>query len=88
MEQAAASTLTGLFAQLGIAGFILAVLIAGAVWYLKASRDLRDEKRGVIKTQDAKIETLRAEIKERDAKIVALTEALLDCQFPGRVDRQ
>ena len=87
MEQAAAGTLTGLFAQLGIAGFILAGLIAGAVWYLKASRDLRDEKRGVIADQDAKIETLRAELKERDAKIVDLTRALLDCQFPGRVDR-
>lgn len=77
MEQAATNTLAGLFAQLGIAGFILAVLIAGAVWYLKASKELRDEKRGVIADLREEVESLRT---QRDD----LQEALLDCKFPNR----
>lgn len=86
MEQAAASTLTGLFAQLGIAGFILAVLIAGAVWYLKASRDLRDEKRGVIAGLETKVDKLRVEIKELTLERDRLKRELLDCQYPGRTE--
>lgn len=77
MEQAAATTLTGLFAQLGIAGIILSVLIAGAVWYLKASKDLREEKRNVIADLKAENNALRV---QRDD----LQEALLDCKFPDR----
>ena len=79
MEQAATDTLSGLFAQLGIAGFILAVLIAGAVWYLKTSKDLREEKRGVIKELTAELEKVR---QERDGYL----EELLDCRYPGRRD--
>lgn len=79
MEQAAASTLTGLLAQLGIAGIILAVLIAGAVWYIKASRDLRDEKRDVIAD-------LRAELEKVTQERNKYFEELLDCRYPGRRD--
>ncbi len=75
MEQAAASTLTGLFAQLGIAGLILAVLIAAAVWYLKTSKDLREEKRSVI--SDLKTE-LKAATDERNR----LQMELYKCQYP------
>lgn len=77
MEQAAASTLTGLFAQLGVAGLVLAILIAGAGWYLKASKDLRTEKRDVITDLRDDIDKLTA---ERDK----LKEDLLDCRFPNR----
>lgn len=77
MEQAAAASLSSLFAQLGVAGLILAVLIAGAVWYLKASKDLREEKRNVIADLKKENEDLRG---QRDD----LTEALLDCRFPNR----
>lgn len=77
MEQAAAASLSSLFAQLGVAGFILAVLIAGAVWYLKASKDLREEKRNVIADLKEENDTLRT---QRDD----LQEALLDCKFPNR----
>lgn len=84
MEQAAASTLSGLFAQLGIAGVILAVLIAGAFWYLKASKDLRDEKRGVIADLESKVDKLRGEIKELTQERDRLKRELLDCQYPGR----
>lgn len=86
MEQAAAGTLTGLFAQLGIAGFILAVLIAGAVWYLKASKDLRGETRGVIAELKADNTALKNELVASETKVSDLTRALLDCQFPGRMD--
>lgn len=77
MEQAATASLSSLFAQLGVAGFILAVLIAGAVWYLKASKDLREEKRSVIADLKKENDELRT---QRDD----LTEALLDCRFPNR----
>ncbi|POH58258.1 hypothetical protein [Arthrobacter glacialis] len=77
MEQAAASTLTGLFAQLGVAGLVLAILIAGAGWYLKASKDLRTEKRDVITD-------LREDIHKLTVERDALKEALLDCRFPNR----
>lgn len=77
MEAEAAATLAGLFAQLGIAGIILAVLIAGAAWYLKASRELREEKRSVIADLKIEVEALRM---QRDT----LQEALLDCKFPNR----
>lgn len=77
MEQAAASTLTGLFAQLGVAGLVLAILIAGAGWYLKASKDLRTEKRDVITD-------LREEINKLTVERDALKEALYDCRFPNR----
>lgn len=77
MEQAAAGTLTGLFAQLGIAGLVLAVLIAGAAWYLKASKELRAEKRDVISGLKKENDDLRT---QRDD----LQEALLDCKFPNR----
>lgn len=77
MEQAAAASLSSLFAQLGVAGFILAVLIAGAVWYLKASKDLREEKRNVITDLKKENDVLR---EQRDD----LQEALLDCKFPNR----
>jgi len=77
VEQAAATTLTGLFAQLGIAGLVLAILIAGAAWYLKASKELRTEKRDVITD-------LRTEIKDLTAERDELKEALYDCRFPNR----
>lgn len=79
MDQAATNTLTGLFAQLGVAGIILAVLIAGAVWYLKASKDLREEKRDVIAE-------LRTENRELTIERDRLKRELLDCQYPGRTD--
>ncbi|ALE91810.1 hypothetical protein AOC05_04895 [Arthrobacter alpinus] len=75
MEAAAAGTLTGLFAQLGIAGIILAVLIAGAVWYLKASKDLREEKRSVISD-------LKAELKAATDERNRLQMELYRCQYP------
>jgi len=81
VEQAATNTVTGIFAQLGIAGLILAVLIAGAVWYLKASRDLRDEKRSVIGDLRTELEKVT---KDRDKYL----EELLDCRYPGRKDGQ
>lgn len=84
MEQAATNTLAGLFAQLGVAGLILAVLIAGAAWYLKASRELREEKRGVINSLEAKIEKLREEIKDLTLERDRLQRELLDCQYPER----
>lgn len=84
MEQAAAASLSSLFAQLGVAGLILAVLIAGAAWYLKASRELREEKRGVITSLEAKIDRLRAEIKDLTLERDQLKRELLDCQYPDR----
>lgn len=56
MEAEASSAIAGVLQQLGIAGIILAVLIAGGFWYVKASKDLRDEKRGVIAELEAKYE--------------------------------
>lgn len=79
MEQAATGALTNLFAQLGIAGLILAILIAGALWYLKASKDLRDEKRSVIAD-------LKAENKDLLAENKKLERELLKCQFPESGD--
>lgn len=75
MEAAATGTLTGLFAQLGIAGLILAILIAGAAWYLKASKDLREEKRGVIAD-------LRTELKAATDERNRLQMELYKCQYP------
>lgn len=77
MEQAAASGLTTLFAQLGVGGLMLAIIICGALWYLKASKELRDEKRDVISDLKAENEKLAAENKK-------LTKDLLDCQYPER----
>lgn len=77
MEQAAASTLTGLFAQLGVGGLVLAIIVAGAAWYLKASKELRAEKRDVITELKEDIQKLTT---ERDD----LKEKLLDCRFPNR----
>ncbi|NVM97837.1 hypothetical protein [Arthrobacter sp. SDTb3-6] len=81
MEQAASTTITGLLAQLGIAGIILAVLVAGAAWYLKTSKELREEKRGVISDLEAKVRELESE-KSR------LQRELYKCQFPGWRDDQ
>ncbi|WP_343317798.1 hypothetical protein AAFM46_11055 [Arthrobacter sp. TMP15] len=75
MEQAAAASLSSLFAQLGVAGFILAVLIAGAVWYLKASKELREEKRTVITD-------LKAELKAATDERNRLQMELYNCQYP------
>lgn len=77
MEQAAATTLTGLFAQLGAAGLFLALLVAAGGWYLKASKDLRAEKRDVIRDLNADLDKVTT---ERDK----LKEDLLDCRFPNR----
>lgn len=77
MEQAATSGLTTLFAQLGVGGLMLAIIICGALWYLKASKELRDEKRDVISDLKAEIEKLATENKK-------LNSDLLDCQFPDR----
>lgn len=76
--------MAGLFAQLGIAGVILAVLIAGAAWYLKASKELREEKRGVIAELEAKIDKLRGEVKDIAAERDRIQKELLDCQYPER----
>lgn len=75
MEQAVSLGLP-LLAQLGIAGFIVSVIVVGALWWLKASADLRSEKEGVIARQQAQIESLR---KQRDQ----WQRRALDCLYPG-----
>lgn len=76
MEQATAGAATSLLAQLGIAGLGIVVIAAIAFWWLKASRDLRDEKEGVIERQSKLIGEL---IDERDK----YKEAYLACKYPG-----
>ncbi|MBW4094578.1 MAG: hypothetical protein HIU81_03885 [Acidobacteria bacterium] len=77
MEQAATGTIAGIWAQLGIGGLILSILITGAAWYLKVSKELREEKRGVIRSKDEEIDRLRDELNRT-------REELLDCRFPKR----
>ncbi|GAA5229277.1 hypothetical protein [Arthrobacter cryoconiti] len=81
-----ASAFTGILAQLGFAGLTLIGIIAGLGWYLKTSKDLREEKRGVIASLELKIKDREAEIEKLMSRNTDLTRALLDCQFPGRLD--
>lgn len=76
MEQATAGAAASLLAQLGIAGLGILIISALAFWWLKASRDLRDEKEGVIERQSKRLGELTT---ERDK----YKEAYLACRYPG-----
>lgn len=77
MEQAAASALSGIFAEYGPYGAMLLILIVGVGWYTKTAKEFREERRGVIAD-------LRKEIKELTTERDNLKSDLLDCQFPNR----
>ena len=55
MEQAAAGAITSLLPQLGIAGIGLLLIGGLGFWWLRASKDLREEKEGVIGRQNERI---------------------------------
>lgn len=84
MEQAATAGLTTLFAQLGVGGLVIAILVGCAVWWLKASKDLRTEKRGVIEQLETKLAVRDTQIEELKAERDQLRRDLLNCQFPDR----
>lgn len=76
MEQAASGALSSIFAQLGIFGLVLALIGVGFFWYLRATKDIRDEKEGIIKRLQ----------EENDALEVLLEkyrEAYYACKYPG-----
>ncbi|AJT42427.1 hypothetical protein [Psychromicrobium lacuslunae] len=77
MDGLVSTTLGGLFAQLGVFGFIIVVIGACAIWYLRTSKDLRGEKTGIIASKDSRISELEAANRE-------LYEALMDCRYPNR----
>lgn len=74
--QITSGALSDLLSRLGIFGALLAVIVTVGYWYLKASRDLRSEKEGVIKRQDAANASLA---EERDK----YKEAYFSCKYPG-----
>lgn len=76
MEQAASGALSSVLAQLGVFGLGLLVVIAFTFWYFRATKDIRDEKEGVIKRLQ----------EENDALEVLLEkyrEAYYACKYPG-----
>lgn len=76
MEDEAAGAIQGIVAQLGIFGLVLAVLIAGGIWYFRATKDIRTEKEGVIRRLQ----------EENDALEILLEkyrEAYYSCKYPG-----
>lgn len=74
--QLTSGAVSDLLSRLGIFGALLAVIVAVGYWYLKASRDLRSEKEGVIKRQNESNATLA---EERDK----YKEAYFSCKYPG-----
>lgn len=76
MEQAASGALSSLLAQLGIFGIGLALLIAVIIWWFRATKDLRDEKEGVIGRLQKETDSLKV---DRDK----YREAYLALKYPG-----
>lgn len=77
MEQATNTALATLYNQLGIFGVILVFLIGLGVWWLKASKALRDEKESTLTRLQAENEKLR---EDRDK----YQQQYLDYRYPDR----
>jgi F0F1-type ATP synthase membrane subunit b/b' len=75
--------LSSVLAQLGIFGLVLVVLIAGGIWYLRATRDIRDEKEGVIKRLQDENQRLQAEIDAAERTAEKWREGYYACKYPG-----
>ncbi|MBG6085804.1 hypothetical protein [Zhihengliuella flava] len=83
MEQAAETAISTLLGQLGFAGLGLGAIAALGFWWLKASRDLRDEKEGVIVRLGSDKDRLKAKLAEVEAERDKYREAYLALKYPG-----
>lgn len=84
MEAATAGAITALLPQLGVAGLGLVAIGALGFWWLRASKDLREEKEGVIGRQNERIKDLKAELAGKQAELDKYKEAYWAVKYPRR----
>lgn len=83
MEQATSGALGGVLAQFGMFAGALVVILALAFWWLKASRELREEKEGVIARKNGELAAKDVELDKLRAERDKYQQGYYALRYPG-----